>query len=732
MLKKLIKLTVSILILFLLPVGALASGKMEVKIGEKVTLQRETVEPGSTYKWIIKKGREIISTQTAPIFSYTFMEQGEYDVNLTLINSSGDTKNTSVYVLVGDRYPRPSIEGEEAQLPPEKMPLTIKYSVLPLPSQDGVVHLMGDTKVLFNIEVIRDDILEYRIDRNIFQDSDGNGTANDDIDNANDDSYLLGGIWETEYKEGEAAKIVAEITLVAKNGEKAKSQIEIVFGEQIRREGDPVAKLEVIPAPNPEDQIIYLYDEISTVAFYPRRSEGNILEYRIDKNIFVDSDDDGNPANDIDNKNDPSFKTGDVWKTEYNKTDDQIIAQLITVGEGGKGSRIQRGILFTDKPKPSAITEVKDSILLTADKDFVLKGDPINFAIEGLIQTLDNYIFEWDFDDDGLIDQEIEANNKIMYIYDLPGIYNPSVKITDKNGNIADFTLEIVVKDTISTTADFEFQINGNTVEFINLSTASFKLANKNLNYMWNFGDIDPDGYESQKSQIGIADPIYTYNKAGNYIVTLNVVDADDVVDIKTSQIVIEADLISDDEQATITEEESVSKLDAKKGGSIIVKILKVILYLILIIVILIVLIFIGFLVFLKLQHPDLTFEELIDEIKIKILGMLGVHEMLEQPAREMTKENTEEKLSEEEPVEGEIVEPETKEAPLAKETGPAPDWLKESSVTSNQQSEDKLDEESEDDSDKNEPPKPNSGGKNQAPPLSDQNGPVPDWLKGA
>jgi len=686
MFKNLIKLTAILLILFLLPVtGAQASGKMEVKLGEKVTLQGDDVEPGSTYKWIVKKGKEIISTQTTPFFNYTFIDQGEYNVNLTLTNATGEIRTTSILVLAGDRYTRPTIEGVE-EIPPEEMPLAVVYSTLPPMRQDGAVHLIGDGKVLFIIEVTRDDVLEYRIDRNIFKDSDGNGVANDDIDNANDDSYLLGGMWDTEYKAGEATKIVSEITLVTKDGEKAKAQTEILF-DQADLTGDPVAILEMNPAPDPEDQLIHLYDDPSTVAFYSRASTGKISEYRIDKNVFVDSDGDGNPANDIDNLNDPSFKTGDVWQTEYSKTDDQIIAQLIVVGEGGKGSRVQRGIWFTDEPKPPSITEVAGMIRLTADKDFVVKGDPISFTAEGLTQTLDNYIFEWDFEGDGEADMEFEANNTVSYIYDFAGVYMASVKITDRDGNTAIFTKEIIVKDAVSTTADFDFEIEGNTVRFTNTSVANLKLANQSLDYTWGFADTDPLGYEEQKDQIGVADPTYTYNKAGTYIVSLTVTDADDVTDTKTSEILIEADLPPEQMiGAAVQEEEIIEGMPEapKEGASLIVKILKILLYLILIVVVLIIVIFIGFLAVLKLQHPDLTFEELVDEVKIKILGMLGVHEIVGpvEPTGAPIEEPIEEP-AEEEPIEGEVMEPEekepTEEAPLAKETGPVPDWMKES-----------------------------------------------------
>jgi PKD repeat protein len=734
MLKKLIKLTAIVLILFLLPTANIqASGKMEVKLGEKVTLQGDSVDPGSVYKWTVKKDKEIINTQTSPIFNYTFVEQGEYDVALLLTDTEGGIKTTSISILAGDKYERPVIIGEET-VPPEKMPLSISYSTLPSLREDGAVHLIGDGKVLFNIEVTRDDILEYRIDRNIFEDSDGNGVANDDIDNANDSSYLLGGVWETEYRIGEATKIVAEITLVSKEGEKTKAQVEILF-DDVTHEGDPVAVLEVTPSPDPEDQLVHLYDDKSAVAFYSRASKGKILEYRIDKNIFKDSNGDGDPANDVDNVNDISFKTGDVWQTQYEKTDDQIIAQLIVVGEGGKGSRVQRGIWFTDKPKPPAITEIKNAIRLTADKAFVVKGDPINFTVEGLTQAFSNYTFAWDFDGNGETDKEIEADNTASYIYDFAGVYTVMVTVTDKQGNAADFTMDVVVKDAVTTTADFDFAVEGNTARFTNKSVVDLKLADKTLNYTWDFGDTDPAGYEKQKDQTGASDPAYTYNKAGTYIVTLTVTDADQIADTKTAEVSIEKDLTVPAEEVTqVTGETPVIQ---KEGQSIIVKILKAILYLILIIIVLVVLIVLGFMVFLKVQNPDLMFEELVDEIKIKILGMLGVHEMLmptSPDGDQIEKPIEEDEEHAKEPAE---------EAPLAKESGPVPSWMKEAakpSAVSPQPSvkepmpETEIEEgeeagiSEEDKSDNNKPPKKGGG----TPSLSEQSGPVPDWLKGA
>ena len=830
MIKNLIKSTVILLILFLLPLSVLSSGKMEVKLNDKVTLQAQDVQAGSSYKWVVKKGEEIISTQTNPIFNYVFVQQGEYTVNLTITDTKNNIRNTSIMVLAGDRYSRPDKEGEEAV--PETGPLMISYSTLPPVQDDGAVHLLGDGKVLFNIKTTRSDILEYRIDRNIFEDSDGNGTANDDIDNANDDSYLLGGPWETEYKLGEATKIVAEITLLTKDGEKTKSQIEIVFDEMPESEGAPVAILEVTPEPDSQSQLVYLYDDPSTVAFYARRSTGKILEYRIDRNIFEDSDRDGNPANDIDNLKDISFKTGDVWKTQYDKTDEQIIAQLIVVGESGKGSRVQRGISFSDTPKPPSIAEAAEGIRLTADKEFVLKGDPVNFSVEGLTQAYEAYIFAWDFDGDSVTDKEIEADNMVSHIYDVADLYNVKVTVTDLQGESADFKMDFLVKDIVTTIADFEYETDGNAVNFTNKSTAALNLANKNLDYTWSFGDTDPESYEEQRDQIGAEDPTYTYSRAGNYIVTLTVVDADQVTDTKTAEIIIEGDLEPVEPVTEVTPD--AAQEVKKEGGSTIGKIFKIILYLLLVVIALVILIFVGFLSFLKIQHPDLTFEELIDEVKIKLLGKLGVHEIIEETKKEEApaEEGEVMNLPEEAPItagepaevpkptatapsdagqaeEAEVVEPEesiveevkeSKEPPLAKETGPVPDWMKttaeeptptpaeetttpttadkpapaeqsapapepeaetlvetpaeevETTVETpaspsgetpaapeEETSADDLaaelamgaeeDEEPEEESDKGKKPPAKGGG---TPPLSDQSGPVPDWLKGA
>ncbi|MBN1258589.1 PKD domain-containing protein [Candidatus Peregrinibacteria bacterium] len=699
--KTFLKSAAVVLFSFLIGIGVgagmgMASGKMEVKIGDKITLNADNIQAGSTYRWVVKKGKEILNTQTAPIFNYFFAEQGEYEVNLTVTSAAGTIQNTSIWVMAGNRYPR-SVSGESSESG-AVAPFSVALSTLPPISGDGRVHLIGDSKVLFILTPTRPDILEYRIDRNVFEDADGSGTANDDIDNITGESYLKGGSWETSYRIGESSRIAAEMTLVAKDGQKAKKQVEIVFDTLPRQDGDPRAVLEVTPAPDVRDQLVRLYDGRDKVAFYSRRSEGEILEYRIDKDIFTDSDGDGNPGNDIDNLNDISFKTGDVWETHYEETDRQIIAQLIAVGEAGKGSRVQRGIIFSEKPALSP--EEKQGIKLVADKPFVQKGDPVRFSVEGLTQAPEQYSFSWDFDGDGAADKEIEGENAVEQIYEAAGFYAVKVKVADKTGNAADFNLDMLVKDVVSTLADFEFETDGNTVKFTDKSVAAMNLANQSLDYRWSFGDTDPEGYASQKTQIGEPNPSYTYKKAGKYVVTLTVTDADSVIKSKSAEIDILQDLSVPEKEAQVAEEtppvSPAEGEEAAEGGSIILKILKVILYLILVVIVLAVLIVLGFLVFLKAQNPGMTFDELIERMKLTILTALGVHEMIE-PVSDVPTPSAPMQDEKEEVLEGEVEEPkketENKDggglenspphpenpgpAPLDKQTGPVPDWLK-------------------------------------------------------
>lgn len=708
MLKRFTSLIIVLLLMISLVPLAGASGKMEVAVGQRVTLQGESTRSSVTYKWTVKRGSEILSTQTNRVFNYVFDQPGEYEVNLTATSGTQVVENTTVMVRAGDRYPRPAeIMPDGGSLQPTMPPaLDVNLVTLPTLGQDGQIHLLGGGRVRFSFENATGDILEYRVDRNIFVDSDGNGNANDDIDNATHSSYLTGGSWETSYQPAESTKIVAEVTLVDKNGQKARQQAEVVFDVLADATGAPVAVLETTPLADPDDRFVHLTSDEASVSFYARRSTGKILEYRIDQNIFQDSDGDGNPANDIDNLNDVSFKNGDVWTTTYARTDTQIIAQLIVVGEGGTGSRIQRGIKFFEVPEMSASgASEPEPIRLVADKEFVMVGDPILLSVRGLTQSLQEYVFEWDLDGDGETDKTVEADNTLSHIYEAAGLNATRVKVTDRSGNTADFPLEVLVRDRMPTQADFTFEVDGSAVKFTNLSRAASNLANQNLRYQWSFGDPDEANYLAQQNQVGQANPTYNYSKNGEYVVTLTVTDADQVTHSFTSNVVVQA-FAEETPEASLGNE--VAEAEA---GSIGKTIIKIILYIVLVVAALVLVALIGLLGYFKIQHPDLTFDELIDELRMKLVGHL---EATPAPANPVKPDVTPAAASAVSPKPAPVAPTEVKpqaEAPAAE--APKPETFRGKEV---------IETEAE------EAPEP----KTEAPqkPLGENEGPVPDWLK--
>lgn len=722
---RLLKSTFVLLLFFTAFAGsAFASGKMEVPLSQKVTLKTESAGPNAVYKWVVRKGSDIINTQVGTVFNYEFEQQGEHLVNLTVQGGDQVIRTTSIVVLVGDRFPRPG------SAPSASAPNVFEVTALP-PIEDGRIHVVGDSAVLFHMEA-DPDVLEYRVDRNVFEDSDKNGVADDDIDNAGDDSYLRGGYFQVSYVPEAQKKVVAEITAVYRDGRKVKKQAEVIFDAPPAREADPVATLNTIPAPDPSDQAVYLYGEEGTVGFYIEKSAGNIIEYRLDRNIFADSDGDGDPGNDIDNLNHVSFKTGDVWQATYRKTDGRIIAQAIVVTADGRGSRIQRAIEFRDTP---AII-VPEGIALVADKPFVLIGNPVVFTVKGLQLAPDRYTFLWDIDGDGTADKQVDGQNTLEHIFETPGLFRVAVKVTDTDGNSGKFELEIPVRETVRTAADFEFAVDGNTVTFTDKSTAAFELSDKTLLYDWSFGDTDEAGYNAQKGQLGLPNPVYTYAKAGRYSVTLKVTDADQVASSKTAEIVIESDLPAGELPGAVepSDEEETSP-SGERGKSLLVTILKVFLYILLSILALSVFILIGFLAFFKLQHPELSFDEVIDALKAKALAALGMDDLVEPrpapapipvpPAPVPAQEPTPQKATAPTPPKATKTESpvthagkEVIEAELEMETPAVPAKTPAAAAPLGGQA---------------APASADFSQKGPAvpPPLNKQDGPVPDWLKG-
>jgi PKD repeat protein len=115
----------------------------------------------------------------------------------------------------------------------------------------------------------------------------------------------------------------------------------------------------------------------------------------------------------------------------------------------------------------------------------------------------EGFITEWSFGDGGS-----SSLNNPDYIYDLPGIYEVTLTVTDTRGRMSTATAKIEAWS--GPAASFEISqndqfSNGDKVLFINHSAGA-------VQFLWNFGD----GTFST-----LSDPSYKYRQSGRYDVTL-------------------------------------------------------------------------------------------------------------------------------------------------------------------------------------------------------------------
>lgn len=394
-----------------------------------------------------------------------------------------------------------------------------------------------------------------------------------------------------------------------------------------------------LPRQDKEDQKIYLSGDEANVTFLSNLSKGEIVEYRIDKNIYYDSSGDGNPSNDIDNLSHPSFHTGENFETNYAKDWGKLAVQLTVVSNDGQGSLIQREIIFDDKKavKEVVVPKEKIEVELWADKTEIFGKGEVNFEAKNG-KTGETY--KWDFDGDSKIDLETQET-KAVYSYDTVGNYLVTLQVTNAEGDSIQKTQKVVIREVKKGDSEFatkvplvgfEYMVQGPKVIFVNQTAVDPNLQNQDFRTLWDFGDGTTS---TEKSTEHIFPEIADYNvtleitdSVGNknskqdiiQIMTLEV-PVDEVVDEDTQEVVEEtgATIVTTPEE-TEPKEVEPSEEEVGKAG-LLWGVVKIFLYLIIGVVVLALFGLAGYLVYLKIQHPDFTFGELIEEEKHKIFG---------------------------------------------------------------------------------------------------------------
>lgn len=240
---------------------------------------------------------------------------------MNLINVDS-VQDSSVKILIGDDFLFPLTAGENqnTNLTLKELPLQAKLKTLPALQSDGKIHLNGlDDLVTFFSAESAGDIKEYRLDKNIYFDSNGDGVLDNDVDNQSDASLKTGENWTTAFSKN-WGKTIAQLTVVDQSNQTSSVQVEVVFDENnLQIKTELKAELFSLPEVSATDQKIHLIGDSGMVTVLGKHSTGEIVEYRIDRNIYFDSDQNGKPNDDIDNLDHPSLYTGENFTTAYKK-----------------------------------------------------------------------------------------------------------------------------------------------------------------------------------------------------------------------------------------------------------------------------------------------------------------------------------------------------------------------------------------------------------------------------
>ncbi len=163
---------------------------------------------------------------------------------------------------------------------------------------------------------------------------------------------------------------------------------------------------------------------------------------------------------------------------------------------------------------------VSDVSVPTADAGSdrtVDQGEVVTFDGSGSSDNvgIDNYT--WNFSDGGAV---LLYGADPSHRFDNAGVFEVTLNVTDEAGNWDADTMRVTVNDTTAPVADAgaNQSVNQNDMVILDGSGSSDNVAIANYTWMFRYGDGNVSLYDMG--------PIFTFDDAGNYTITLNVTDA--------------------------------------------------------------------------------------------------------------------------------------------------------------------------------------------------------------
>jgi PKD repeat protein len=189
------------------------------------------------------------------------------------------------------------------------------------------------------------EIVEYRWDFDISSelesaDSDGDGVKDNDVDSTETDpehEYPESGVYRVkltvEDNFGNTDEVINFVNAKPADGEVDEDE-----------ESELDARFTTEPPVSPDDGAVHLQGDFAEVSFDFTGSQGDIERYVFDNNIYVDSNDDGRKANDVDYMT----TTPGVYTTTYNPEVERIEARLSVYDSEGNVDISEVRIVFDE------------------------------------------------------------------------------------------------------------------------------------------------------------------------------------------------------------------------------------------------------------------------------------------------------------------------------------------------------------------------------------------------
>ena len=226
--------------------------------------------------------------------------------------------------------------------------------------------------------------------------------------------------------------------------------------------------------------------------------------------------------------------SGTSFNCIYNLASNEFSGdETIIEGEYHKASGDYDGSIQTDENDANiwfTIFDNYDAPIAKAGEDqFSYTGEKVNF--DGSLSTASEgssiVKFEWDFENDGIIDAEGE---KTSYIYNQKGMQTCRLIVIDSIGVLSEDTCLVNVLNK-SPTAEFTFSPNNPSIQDeVYITDTSTDPDGSITSWSWDFGDGTTSTFQS---------PSHTFTKKGECQITLTVTDNDGAETSITHTIVV-------------------------------------------------------------------------------------------------------------------------------------------------------------------------------------------------